>query len=228
MTEENSIKIEFAVQISGKKCAEQVRSALQDIGSVDIDVEKGSVLAATALPWTEVQRKIEATGRRAVLSGFGGQSAVSIVNHGNETSSVTGVVRFCALTTDQKGAVIDGFIDGLEANTFYNLNIHECGDISCGCTSVGAVYDSNKISSDENGRATIHFTNNQLKVSDIIGRSVVIVELQSDTRLACGIIARSAGIFENYKKICACDGVTIWDERNKPLAGAKRREKESV
>lgn len=41
-------------------------------------------------------------------------------------------------------------------------------------------------------------------------------------RLACGIIARSAGILQNYKKICACDGVTIWDERDKPLAGGNR------
>ena len=41
--------------------------------------------------------------------------------------------------------------------------------------------------------------------------------------VACGVIARSAGIGENYKKICACDGVTLWDERNKPLAGQGRR-----
>ncbi|CAB0005321.1 unnamed protein product [Nesidiocoris tenuis] len=43
-------------------------------------------------------------------------------------------------------------------------------------------------------------------------------------RLACGIISRAAGLFQNTKKICACDGVTIWDERNVPAAGASRRE----
>lgn len=32
-------------------------------------------------------------------------------------------------------------------------------------------------------------------------------------RLACGIIARSSSLFQNTKKICACDGLTIWDER---------------
>ena len=41
-------------------------------------------------------------------------------------------------------------------------------------------------------------------------------------RLACGIIARSAGLFENSKKICACDGLTLWDEKNAPLSGSKR------
>lgn len=43
--------------------------------------------------------------------------------------------------------------------------------------------------------------------------------------VACGIIARSAGMFENYKKLCACDGVTIWDERDKPIAGGDRNNK---
>lgn len=41
-------------------------------------------------------------------------------------------------------------------------------------------------------------------------------------RLACGIIARSAGLFKNPKQICACDGVTIWEERDRPIAGKGR------
>lgn len=37
-------------------------------------------------------------------------------------------------------------------------------------------------------------------------------------RLACGIIARSSGLLQNTKKICACDGLTIWEERDQALA----------
>ena len=34
--------------------------------------------------------------------------------------------------------------------------------------------------------------------------------------ISCGIIARSAGLFKNSaKKFCACDGVPIWDERDR-------------
>ncbi|GLD74828.1 copper chaperone for superoxide dismutase-like protein [Lates japonicus] len=40
--------------------------------------------------------------------------------------------------------------------------------------------------------------------------------------LACGIIARSAGLFQNPKQICACDGVTLWEERDRPIAGKGR------
>ena len=48
------------------------------------------------------------------------------------------------------------------------------------------------------------------------------------SRLACGIIARSAGMFENSKRICACDGVTLWDERDRPLAGPGRRQRSNM
>ena len=30
---------------------------------------------------------------------------------------------------------------------------------------------------------------------------------------ACGIIARSAGLFQNKKTVCTCSGKTIWEER---------------
>jgi copper chaperone for superoxide dismutase len=35
--------------------------------------------------------------------------------------------------------------------------------------------------------------------------------------MTCGIIARSAGLFQNPKKVCTCDGVTIWDEAEKKI-----------
>lgn len=52
--------------------------------------------------------------------------------------------------------------------------------------------------------------------------------LVSFFRLACGIIARSAGLFQNSKRICACDGVVVWDERDVPVAGAGRQNREKT
>lgn len=61
------------MQMSGSGCAEKVQNSLQDVGgSVQIDVPTGRVVVNTDLPWVEIQEKIERTGRRAVLSGFGG------------------------------------------------------------------------------------------------------------------------------------------------------------
>lgn len=72
------------------------------------------------------------------------------------------------------------------------------------------------------------FNKFELNLNEIIGRSVVVKTENSNELfypIACGIIARSAGIFENYKKICACDGVTLWDERDVPIAGVARQKK---
>ncbi|CAC5387376.1 CCS [Mytilus coruscus] len=65
------------------------------------------------------------------------------------------------------------------------------------------------------------------KVWDIIGRSCVLHDQtqSTDNRLLCGIVARSAGLFQNTKRICACDGVPVWDERDKPVAGPSRKSK---
>lgn len=98
--------------------------------------------------------------------------------------------------------------------------------------------DLGNIEADESGRAKFRFIDRVLTVPEIIGRSIVVTENADDfgkagndaslidgnagRRLACGIIARSAGILQNFKRICACDGVTIWDERDKPIAGGDR------
>ena len=104
------------------------------------------------------------------------------------------------------------------------------------------VGDLGNVLADPDGRAVFRIMDRLVKVWDIIGRSIVITENEDDLgtgesklsavdgnsgkRLACGIIARSAGLFENSKKICACDGLTLWDEKNKPIAGSSRQQKQ--
>lgn len=98
--------------------------------------------------------------------------------------------------------------------------------------------DLGNIKVNEVGQAKFRFVDEMFDVPEIIGRSVAVTKNQDDyglgndvqssidgnsgERLACGVIARSAGIFQNFKRICACDGVSIWDERDRPLAGAGR------
>lgn len=174
-------------------------------------------------------------------------------------NKIQGVVRFSTATDDKSahGCVVDGVVDGLSPGQ-HGIHIHECGDISNGCESVGKHYnprntrhgspdntvdqrhagDLGNIEADQSGRAKFRFVDKVISVGDIIGRSIVVTENADDfgfgkndqslvdgnsgARLACGIIARSAGILQNFKRICACDGVTLWDERDKPLAGSNR------
>lgn len=63
----------------------------------------------------------------------------------------------------------------------------------------------------------------KLRVSDLIGRSIAVygTEDKSDSGVAAAVIARSAGIGENYKKICLCDGTTIWESTNSDFVASK-------
>uniref|UniRef100_A0A3Q2QZZ6 Superoxide dismutase copper chaperone n=1 Tax=Fundulus heteroclitus TaxID=8078 RepID=A0A3Q2QZZ6_FUNHE len=100
------------------------------------------------------------------------------------------------------------------------------------------VGDLGNIVAGPDGRASFRLEDRHLKVWDVIGRSLVVDSGEDDLGqgghplskltgnsgdgLACGIIARSAGLFQNPKKICACDGVTLWEERDRPIAGKGR------
>lgn len=155
---------------------------------------------------------------------------------GNE-DKIRGVVRFSTESEDKTslGCVVDGVIDGLSPG-LHGIHIHECGDISKGCESLGKHYnprnvrhgspdntidqrhagDLGNIDADSSGRAKFRFTDHVISVGDIIGRSIVVTEQADDfgcgsneqslidgnsgERLACGIIARSAGILQNFKR----------------------------
>ena len=100
------------------------------------------------------------------------------------------------------------------------------------------VGDLGNVAADASGRASFRLVDRVLNVGDIIGRSLVIKEGADDLGrggtpesktdgaagkgIACGIIARSAGLFDNPKKICACDGKTLWDERGDYTRGKKQ------
>uniref|UniRef100_A0A668S0Z0 Superoxide dismutase copper chaperone n=1 Tax=Oreochromis aureus TaxID=47969 RepID=A0A668S0Z0_OREAU len=253
-----NMALEFAVQMTCESCGEKVRAALEGkpgVNSVSIDVGKEQVLVESALTSAEVQALIESTGRRAVLKGIGGseQDLGAAVAMLAGAGSIQGVVRFLQLSEER--CLIDGTIDGLEPGP-HGLHVHTLGDLTLDCLSCGEHYnpfgrqhgspedsdrhvgDLGNIIAGPDGRASFRLEDGQLKVWDVIGRSLVVDAGEDDLgrgghplskqtgnsgeRLACGIIARSAGLFQNPKQICACDGVTLWEERDRPIAGKGR------
>ncbi|XP_047427542.1 copper chaperone for superoxide dismutase [Mugil cephalus] len=251
-------RLEFAVQMTCESCAGKVRAALEGkpgVKSFSIDVGKEEVLVESSLTSAEVQALIESTGRRAVLKGIGGseQDLGAAVAMLAGAGSIQGVVRFLQLSRER--CLIDGTIDGLEPGP-HGLHVHTLGDLTLDCLSCGEHYnpfgrqhggpadserhvgDLGNIVAGADGRASFRLEDNQLKVWDVIGRSLVVDAHEDDLgrgghplskqtgnsgeRLACGIIARSAGLFQNPKQICACDGVTLWEERDRPIAGKGR------
>lgn len=228
---ETPSKVEFAVQIKSQGCIDAVKLKLKENGVKSEEIEaisdtqnkEARILIKTTKPWIELQEVIETTGKRAVLVGFSDQAAVAMLDKGDD-QKVKGVVRFCSIAANSPGIVIDGVIDGLEPRREFGLSICEYGDVSQGCKSLGDIYKNSSyvIKSDESGRSTIRTIDRNLQVSELIGRSLAVSSI-SGSRFTCGIISRAAGIFQNWKRICACDGATIWDARERPLAGAARR-----
>lgn len=223
-------RVEFAVKIASQKCIDEVKESLNKFGLkteeiiAEAENKELRIVFQTTQPWIEIQEAIESTGKRAVLVGFSDQSAVVMLDKGDDRN-VKGVIRFCSITNDKPGIVVDGVIDGLQPEHDHIVSIHEFGDVSSGSASLGNVFKDARyeMRSNEAGRAVIRIVDNNLQVSDLIGRSAGISASYSTSIFAYGIISRAAGIFQNWKRICACDGVTIWDERDRPSAGKGRR-----
>ena len=252
MATDTTTTIELAVEMTCQKCVNETSNVLSKDPSVidyKISLPKKSVIVESTLPSSELIRLIEeGTGKRAVIMGGSGQnqddtkSSAAVAMLGGIIGcggTVQGVIRFMQ-KKDSGVCVIDGTIDGLTPGP-HGLAIHECGDLSQGCESVGGHYnprnsrhgsptdeerhvgDLGNIHADGSGRALFKFSDRLVKVEDIIGRSVVVSQDADDfgkgrstnsivngncgKLLSCGIIARSSGLFENSKRICACDGV---------------------
>ncbi|EDL33068.1 copper chaperone for superoxide dismutase, isoform CRA_a [Mus musculus] len=207
--------LEFAVQMSCQSCVDAVHKTLKGVAgvqNVDVQLENQMVLVQTTLPSQELSSEL---------------------------------------------CLIEGTIDGLEPG-LHGLHVHQYGDLTRDCNSCGDHFnpdgashggpqdtdrhrgDLGNVRAEAGGRATFRIEDKQLKVWDVIGRSLVIDEGEDDLgrgghplskitgnsgkRLACGIIARSAGLFQNPKQICSCDGLTIWEERGRPIAGQGRKD----
>jgi len=137
-----------------------------------------------------------------------------------------GLVRFTDLP--HRRALVEIDFDGLTPGK-HAVGVHQSGDVGGdGCARCGPLFstgDLGTIVADANGRARLQLEAPRLTVEDIIGRSVVIRDTAASTaammaagkeaerRIACAVVARSAGVKQNEKRICTCDGTTIWESK---------------
>ena len=145
---------------------------------------------------------------------------------------VLGLLRLVQSTPNS--CIIEGAVDSLPVGRSLFLSLHESGDLSDGCNSCGNLLTSGQdfngilgqLSSNENRRAEFRLATSGVKLSDMIGRCVVVHEGDKDAvaegrskRLTCGIVARASGLYQNSKRFCACDGVTIWEQKDFEKSG---------
>ncbi|KAK8618112.1 hypothetical protein V6N13_115985 [Hibiscus sabdariffa] len=65
------------------------------------------------------------------------------------------------------------------------------------------------------------------KESSLIGRSIAVHEIE-DRSDPGTVIAPTAGVGENYKKICACDGTTIWEATDKDFVTSTSKARDAT
>jgi len=127
--------------------------------------------------------------------------------------------------------IIDLSIRGLSPGT-YHATIRNSGDISHGPESTGGIWDllsSQKqktpargilgtVQVQQGGIGSV-FLDKPIQIWEMIGRSIVVSRQQDgkfdkqDPDTLVGVIARSAGVWENDKTVCSCSGKTVWEER---------------
>lgn len=141
--------------------------------------------------------------------------------------NVRGLARMVQVSSTL--TVIDLTVSGVSAGT-YRATIREYGDLSDGATSSGPVWGAAKPS--DAGRGLLgtvevgadgkgsSFIAHPFQVWEVIGHAMVLTRqddaegpLKNDADTLTGIIARSAGIWENDKTVCSCSGKTLWEER---------------
>lgn len=133
--------------------------------------------------------------------------------------------------------IIDLTIRGLSPGT-YHATVRETGNISSGAESVGSIWDMIRTKQEQTptvakgvwGTVEVNksgigsvFLDKPIQIWEMIGRSIVVSRQQDgkfskdDPDTLVGVIARSAGVWDNDKTVCSCSGKTVWEERKEQV-----------
>ncbi|KAL2543509.1 Copper chaperone for superoxide dismutase [Forsythia ovata] len=227
---------EFMVDMKCEGCVNSVKNKLQSVDgvkNVDVDLSNQVVRVLGTSPVRILTEALEQTGRKARLIGQGMPEdfLVSAAVAEFKGPSVFGVVRLAQVNMEL--ARIEANFSGLPPGK-HGWSINEFGDLTRGAASTGKVFnpmsdakepvgDLGTLDVDEKGEAFFSGVKEKLRVADLIGRSIAVygTEDKSDEGVAAAVIARSAGVGENYKKLCTCDGTTIWEATNADFVSSK-------
>ncbi|KAJ3375302.1 copper chaperone [Allomyces arbusculus] len=226
-----SVATEFAVNMTCASCEASVRAALANvpgIDSVDVSIpDKRVVVRGQASP-SAMFTALRDTGLATVLRGSGAKgrthSAVSIfevTNRGHDPSTPYGVARLVQIAADRKGILVDVAVRNVAPGT-YRVSVAETGDLRDeGKHVVDDVWAPiGEVATTRDGTLE-YVAHADANVWNWIGRAMCLKRIRGGEKedagarphTLCGILARSAGAFENDKVVCACSGRTLWEEK---------------
>ncbi|KAG6135428.1 hypothetical protein E4U35_007932 [Claviceps purpurea] len=239
MTADGSFQCVFAVPLSCDGCIKAVSDSLYSLGG--ITKVQGNLtdqlisVDGSAAP-SAIVEAIQSTGRDAILRGSGASdsAAVSILESfadgaempdDHEDRKVRGLARIVQVNSGR--CLVDLTVRGLVPGKYY-ATIREYGDLKDGAESTGAVWSGGEtdakgilgtVDVGEDGRGSI-FVDRPFQIWEIIGHAMVLARqdkttgpLINDANTIAGVVARSAGAWDNDKTVCSCTGKTLWEER---------------
>ena len=159
-------------------------------------------------------------------------SAVCILEtHSTSVSDpVRGLARMVQVAPNL--TLIDLTIRGLSPGTYW-ATIRETGDISKGAVSTKGIWTDPKegalkprgilgtVQVGKDGIGSV-FIDKPIQIWEMIGRGMIVSKRhegeqgkfeKNDDDTVVGVIARSAGVWDNDKTVCSCSGKTLWEER---------------
>eukprot|EP00475_Leptophrys_vorax_P037478 TRINITY_DN6469_c0_g1_i1.p1 TRINITY_DN6469_c0_g1~~TRINITY_DN6469_c0_g1_i1.p1 ORF type:complete len:279 (+),score=7.41 TRINITY_DN6469_c0_g1_i1:73-837(+) len=219
---------EFLVDMKCDGCVKNVRKQLEPLDgvkNVDISLESQVVRVLGSSALGALEAALAKSGRKARLIGQGDPSQLALTAAVAEFKGpeIHGVVRFAQVSMEQ--VRVEAQFDGLAASASHRWAVNAFGDLTRGVDSTGGCYagadgsagaepagDLGVLETDDKGHASYAAPNNCLQVWDLIGRAVALYDAADSTKgLAAAVIARSAGVGQNYKSLCSCDGTIIWE-----------------
>ncbi|KAK4619436.1 Superoxide dismutase 1 copper chaperone [Fulvia fulva] len=231
----------FAVPLSCEDCIKDVSTSLyklNGIQNVSADLKSQLIsITGNAAP-SSIVSAIQDTGRDAILRGSGRAESAAVCileTHSTKVQDhVRGLIRMVQVSDTM--TILDMTLKGVSPGT-YHVTVRETGDISNGAASTGGIWDAiaakkerrsgvkgvfGTIEVGKSGLGSV-FVDKAIQIWEMIGRSVVVSRKmeqfeREDADTLVGVVARSAGVWDNDKTVCSCSGKTVWEERKEQTA----------
>lgn len=206
--------VQYAVPMTCGDCVTSIKEALAPLPGVqttEIDLDKKLVTVSGEAAPSRIVAAMQAIGRDAIVRGSGRPNSAAVCILETNTGKTRGL---CRLIEDDERKIIVDCTAALPNSKDLEVSVHASGDLSAGALSTGPkMHSFGLLASKENETRSL-IARVSLPLADIIGRSVVVGPPSGPTSESlAGVIARSAGLWENDKVICSCTGMTLWDER---------------
>ena len=224
-----------------ENCVQDVSRALNQVPGIErVEAnlkEQLFSVEGTVAPSTIVSA-VQSTGRDAILRGSGKTDSAGVCILETHAPGVGDPVRGLArmVQVADSRTLVDLTIRGLPTGV-YHATVRENGDISEGASSTGGIWDAIKtmagfpqqrgvlgtiqVGNDKRGSV---FLEQPISIWEVIGRSMVVSQSadgpfsRDDPDTLVGVIARSAGVWDNEKQVCSCSGKNLWQEREEQSA----------